>query len=173
MTQAMMPALAATPRPGRAEMLRPYVPDPAGRLAPRHTAGHQPRQALLRTLRAILDDPGRLAVRSGASAGQTFAGGIGPACRRSYTVIGDAINLAARLASRAAPGQLLATRAILDRAGRVCTATALPAFRVKGKAQPVSAFDVLPGSSCAGRARRGHSASRGGVLPARGGLPSC
>ena len=108
--------------------------------APRST-GHD-EMHLLQAVRAILGQPGALTLRAGAHAGRVFAGDLGPAYRRTYSVKGDAINLAARLMARAAPGQLLATAEILDRSARMFAISSLPPFRVKGKAQPVYAFDV-------------------------------
>jgi len=108
--------------------------------APRST-GHD-EMHLLQAVRAVLGQPGALALRTGAHAGRVFAGDLGPAYRRTYTVMGDAVNLAARLVARAAPGQLLATAEILDRSTKTFALSALPPFRVKGKAQPVHAFDV-------------------------------
>ena len=108
--------------------------------APRGT-GHD-EMHLLRAVRAVLGQPGALTLRAGAHAGRVFAGECGPAYRRTYSVWGDAINLAARLMARAAPGQLLATADILDRSTKSFAFSSLPPFRVKGKAQPVHAFDV-------------------------------
>jgi adenylate cyclase len=55
----------------------------------------------------------------GLSAGPVVAGNVGTAERLEYTVIGDPVNEAARLTDMAktAPGRLLASQAILDRAG--------------------------------------------------------
>ena len=108
--------------------------------APRST-GHD-EMHLLQAVRAVLGQPGALTLRAGAHVGRVFAGECGPAYRRTYSVWGDAINLAARLMARAAPGQLLATADILDRSTKSFAFSSLPPFRVKGKAQPVHAFDV-------------------------------
>lgn len=108
--------------------------------APR-SAGHD-EDRLLATVRTILDQHRVLTLRAGANAGRVFAGDFGPAYRRTYSVKGDAINLAARLMAKAAPGQLLATAALLDRSTRRYGTSPLPPFRVKGKAAPVHAFDV-------------------------------
>jgi class 3 adenylate cyclase/tetratricopeptide (TPR) repeat protein len=107
-------------------------------------SGHA-EEGVLRTVRAILDQPGRLPVCAGATAGRVFAGDVGPPYRRTYTVIGDQVNLAARLMARAAPWQLLATPAILDHSVSMFTATPIPLFQVKGKTHPVAAFDVGSG----------------------------
>jgi class 3 adenylate cyclase/tetratricopeptide (TPR) repeat protein len=108
--------------------------------APRSTRRDETH--LLQAVRAVLARPGVLTLRAGAHAGRAFAGDLGPAYRRTYSVWGDAINLAARLMARAAPGQLLATADILDRSTRMFAFKSLPPFEVKGKAQPVHAFDV-------------------------------
>ena len=57
----------------------------------------------------------------GLSAGEVVAGNIGAAHRYEYTVIGDPVNEAARLTdlAKASPGRLLASDAILARAGKI------------------------------------------------------
>ena len=54
-------------------------------------------------------------LRIGVHRGPIFAGDVGPRYRRTYTVMGDTVNLAARLMARAEPGQILATSDVLDR----------------------------------------------------------
>jgi class 3 adenylate cyclase/tetratricopeptide (TPR) repeat protein len=108
--------------------------------APRSTRRDETH--LLQAVRAALARPGALTLRAGAHAGRAFAGDLGPEYWRTYSVWGDAVNLAARLMARAAPGQLLATAEILDRSTRMFAFSSLPPFRVKGKAELVHAFDV-------------------------------
>jgi class 3 adenylate cyclase/tetratricopeptide (TPR) repeat protein len=108
--------------------------------APRSTRRDEAH--LLQAVRAVLARPGALTLRAGAHAGRAFAGDLGPEYWRTYSVWGDAVNLAARLMARAAPGQLLATAEILDRSTRMFAFSSLPPFQVKGKAEPVHAFDV-------------------------------
>jgi class 3 adenylate cyclase/tetratricopeptide (TPR) repeat protein len=117
--------------------------------APR-SAG-QDGERLLRTLRAIVTGQAAaaareagpvLAVRAGANAGRVFAGAFGPAFRRTYSVKGDAINLAARVAGKARWGHLLATTATMNRPAAVFGCVTVPPFRVKGKAQPVHACEI-------------------------------
>ena len=108
--------------------------------APRSTRRDETH--LLQAVRAVLARPGVLTLRAGAHVGRAFAGDLGPNYRRTYSVWGDAINLAARLMAHAAPGQLLATADILDRSTRMFAFSSVPPFQVKGKAEPVHAFDV-------------------------------
>ena len=70
---------------------------------------------MLRGLRAILDADSALTLRAGVNRGPAFAGDIGASARRAYAVMGDTVNLAARLAARAEPGEILATGEVLER----------------------------------------------------------
>jgi tetratricopeptide (TPR) repeat protein/ABC-type cobalamin transport system ATPase subunit len=108
--------------------------------APR-TAGHD-ADRLLRTARQILDHQGRLPLRIGVNTGHVFSGDFGPPFRRTYSVKGDAINLAARIMGKAAPGQLLATWAAHDHAETAFETTPVGPFTLKGKAVPVPALAI-------------------------------
>jgi adenylate cyclase len=48
----------------------------------------------------------------GINRGKAIAGNIGSKDQMNYTVIGDAVNLAARLCSNAAPGQILVSESV-------------------------------------------------------------
>ena len=67
-------------------------------------------ERMLLALRRIADGERRLPVRIGVNHGPVFAGDIGPPYRRTYTVMGDAVNLAARLMAKARTGEIYATR---------------------------------------------------------------
>src|SRR5439155_688864 len=54
-------------------------------------------ERMLLALRETLDVDRTIPVRAGVNRGHVFAGDIGPFYRRTYTVVGDAVNLAARL----------------------------------------------------------------------------
>ena len=74
---------------------------------PRGQPDHEGR--LLRALRAIIDASLPLPLQIGVNDGHVFAGTIGATHRATYTVMGDTVNLAARLMSAAPDGQLYAT----------------------------------------------------------------
>jgi class 3 adenylate cyclase/tetratricopeptide (TPR) repeat protein len=97
---------------------------------------------MLRALRRIADKPRRLPIRIGVNRGHVFVGEVGPPYRRTFTVMGDAVNLAARLMAKATAGQILSTAAVLDHATTAFEAETVPPFHVKGKAEPVEAFLV-------------------------------
>ena len=108
--------------------------------APR-SLGHE-EERMLRAARLIVDRIGELPLRIGVNRGPVFSGDFGPPFRRTYSVKGDAINLAARVMGKAAPGQLLATREVIDRSSTVFETEPLEPFMVKGKSRPVHASSV-------------------------------
>ena len=95
---------------------------------------------MLAVLHGISGKPRRLPVRIGVHRGSVFAGDVGPAYRRTYTVMGDTVNLAARLMAQAEPGQIITTPDVLERSTTPWSTTALEPFMVKGKRNPVEAF---------------------------------
>jgi len=99
-----------------------------------------------RVVRAVHDivdaGAGPLRLRAGINAGRVFMHETGPPFRRIHSFSGDAVNLAARIMGRAAPGQVLATAAVLDRSASAYVTTALEPFTVKGKTEPVVAYEV-------------------------------
>jgi class 3 adenylate cyclase/tetratricopeptide (TPR) repeat protein len=107
--------------------------------APATPGGDEER--MLRALRSIVDEDCGLTVRAGVNRGNVFAGEIGAASRRTYAVMGDTVNLAARLAGRAKPGQILSTGDVLERSTTVFEGDAQP-FLVKGKQRAITAYSV-------------------------------
>jgi len=101
----------------------------------------QDEEGMLRALREIVATDVGLPLRAGVNRGHVFTGDIGSATRRTYAVMGDAVNLAARLTARAQPGDILATGDVLDRA-RTIYATEKEPLLVKGKERAVTAHHV-------------------------------
>jgi class 3 adenylate cyclase/tetratricopeptide (TPR) repeat protein len=101
-------------------------------------------QRMLLALRVIVDGGPAIPVRIGVNRGHVFAGEVGPPYRRTYTVMGDAVNLAARVMAKAKPGEVLATRPVLDASAVAFDTAALEPFLVKGKKEPVEAFALGP-----------------------------
>ena len=95
-------------------------------------------EGMLRALREIVSADIGLDVRAGVHRGPVFTGDIGAVSRRTYAVLGDAVNLAARLTGRAQPGDVLATADVLDRT-RTTYATDREPLLVKGKERAVMA----------------------------------
>ena len=124
-------------------------------------SGGNDEERMLLALRDIVEQPSPIPLQIGVHAGHVFAGDIGPPYRRSYTVMGDAVNLAARVMSRSSAGEILATIEVLQASRTTFETTELEPFHVKGKRAPVVAFDVGPvlGS------RPGHADGEGSELP--------
>ena len=96
---------------------------------------------MVRALREICAADVGLELRAGVNRGRVFTGDIGSASRRTYAVMGDAVNLAARLTARAGPGAILTTTDVLDRT-RTTYATEVEPLLVKGKEAAVMAHTV-------------------------------
>ncbi|MBW3642962.1 MAG: AAA family ATPase [Actinobacteria bacterium] len=97
---------------------------------------------MLLAMTELVSDAPELPVRGGVNQGHVFAGDVGPPYRRTYTVLGDTTNIAARVMARAAPGQVLATAAAVEGAATVFEMQEVPAFAAKGKALPLRAVVV-------------------------------
>ncbi|MBP7691998.1 MAG: tetratricopeptide repeat protein [Anaerolineales bacterium] len=80
------------------------------------------------------------AVRIGVSQGRMRVGPYGGPTRRTYGVLGDHVNLAARLMQSAPAGEALVSQAAQKDAAAGFEWDAWPALRVKGKSEPVVVF---------------------------------
>ena len=96
-----------------------------------------PAEAMLCTLRQVFDSPGPLSLRAGVTGGRAFTGSLGPARRRSYSVKGDVVNLAARVMGKAPTGQIWALPAVPASSRTQFELGDVPRFVVKGKIAPV------------------------------------
>lgn len=108
------------------------------------------------SLNAARERAGRRLVRIGIglNAGEVIMGNMGSERRMDYTVIGDPVNVAARLCSAAAPGQVIMSRAVRDALGEDCTSAALAPLPVKGKKEPLEVFALLGMKNALRRHRR-------------------
>jgi adenylate cyclase len=78
----------------------------------------------------------------GVNTGTVMAGTMGGGGRLQYTVIGDAVNVAARIQGEAEAGEVLATAATVAAAPRVPVEPA-GTRQVKGRKEPVELYRVL------------------------------
>jgi class 3 adenylate cyclase/tetratricopeptide (TPR) repeat protein len=108
--------------------------------APASTGADEER--MLRAMRAVQDANLPLPLRIGITRGRIFVGDFGPNYRRTYTVTGDSVNLAARLMAKAEPGQILASDDVLTHSRTAFQVLPLEPFAVKGKTEPVQASAV-------------------------------
>ncbi|MBN1434616.1 tetratricopeptide repeat protein, partial [Candidatus Fermentibacterales bacterium] len=86
--------------------------------------------------------PGLL-VRCAAGMGYVYAGTIGDAWRRQYTVIGDAVNTTARLAGTVEPGDFVVSGDMRSSTLEQLELEELDPVRVKGKEEPLARFRPL------------------------------
>lgn len=79
----------------------------------------------------------------GLNSGDVVMGNMGSEDHMDYTVIGDSINVAARLCGVAQPGQVLVSKSIVDVIGGQADWKELPPVTVKGKAHPIGIAEPL------------------------------
>src|SRR3954447_12780376 len=92
---------------------------------------------LLRTVQNILGTSTALPIHIGVNRGAVFTGVLGPSFCRTYSVKGDAVNVAARLAARAGAGEALVAMPALTHASAAFEHELLPPMEVKGKSAPI------------------------------------
>jgi len=85
----------------------------------------------------------QISVGIGLNSGDVVMGNMGSEDHMDYTVIGDNINIAARLCGVAQPGQVLVSKAIADTIGDQATWKALAPVLVKGKDQPIGIAEAV------------------------------
>ena len=73
----------------------------------------------------------------GINKGKAVSGNIGSEQQMNYTVIGDTINLGARLCSSAKSGEILISRSVKENISDKYNFKQIPSIEVKGKAKPI------------------------------------
>ena len=84
-----------------------------------------------------------LAFGIGISTGAVIAGRLGTEKRRNYTVLGNTVNVGARLCNSAGPGQILISGSTYLRVKDRIEVNALPQLQVKGITFPLDVFEVI------------------------------
>jgi class 3 adenylate cyclase len=90
--------------------------------------------------RLAASSPGWPVFRAGVNTGRAVVGNVGAAGRRSFTVIGDTTNVAARLSAVAEPGGVVVSGATWGSLGPARDGAPLGPTIVKGKRLPVEAW---------------------------------
>ena len=84
-----------------------------------------------------------LGMHIGLNTGLAVAGTLGAGGREGYSVMGDAVNLASRLADHAERGEILVGPETFRLASHAIEFQAMPSIRLKGKAEPVAVARAL------------------------------
>lgn len=83
-----------------------------------------------------------LKIRIGVHSGPAIAGILGTAEQAAYTVIGDTVNLAARLEAQATPGNILVSTQVYTRTQPFFSFQEKEAVSIKGVDQPLVTYEV-------------------------------
>lgn len=102
----------------------------------------------LQTMNRELEAKGvlRLDIGVGINAGPVVAGNIGSSQRHEYTVIGDTVNLAARLEAlnKETRTQILVSASVYEAIRNTFRTRQLGPLRIRGKPEPLEVYAVMP-----------------------------
>jgi class 3 adenylate cyclase/tetratricopeptide (TPR) repeat protein len=98
---------------------------------------------LLTAVCEIVNRDALLPLRAGISQGRVFTGETGSQTRKTYSVKGDTVNLAARLAAHAESGTILMAADVLEHTRRSYAVNDAPMASLKGMSKPVPVVQLL------------------------------
>lgn len=105
------------------------------------------QQSMLELSRGLPEQIGlpdlHLSQKIGISFGYVFAGYVGTEWRHEYTVMGDEVNLSARLMSTAEPGAIIVSGDVRRKVRALFDLDAQGEVQVKGKRAPIPIFSVI------------------------------
>ncbi|MEX2604595.1 MAG: adenylate/guanylate cyclase domain-containing protein [Gracilimonas sp.] len=90
----------------------------------------------------LKEEEGELALGIGINSGEAVMGAMGSENRMDYTVLGNTVNLGARLCSAAAKHQILISNSVFLNLERKIPVTELEEIQVKGIEKPITIFEV-------------------------------
>lgn len=109
--------------------------------APQATA--TPGDAMLKATLEIAMATSPFTIKQGVQVGRVFAGFLGSEYRRTYTLMGDPVNTAARMLGKAADRDVIAVHDVVLETRSVFIEEELEPFLVKGKSAPIVAHRIL------------------------------
>lgn len=102
-------------------------------------------------LRKLVETTAARDVRIGITHGRLRSGTYGHTERRTFVCLGDAVNLAARLMSKAGSGEIYVSELVRRLAGAGFEWTKLEPLALKGKATPVAAYELTAATGARSR----------------------
>ncbi len=97
---------------------------------------------LVRGWQASYPEARNMQMRIGMNTGEMVAGNIGSSTRMEFTVIGDNVNVAARIESICEPGQILVSETTMIECQNKFQAIRKEPIQVKNRSQPVQTYEI-------------------------------